>query len=166
MFDENWKDVPLVRELAGWDGGAVASGEVDRGELALDVAPEKILAVCHHLKEKHQFIRLSTITAVDWPGREARFEVVYHVHSIDANQRLRLKCGLPAESPEIDSVTPVWGAANWYEREVFDLFGIVFRGHPDLRRIMMPEDWEGHPLRKDYPIHGYKYSYQDEQAPL
>jgi len=165
MVDDNWKDVPLVRKLTDWDGEAITGGNNDRGELALDIVPEKILVVCHHLKAKHQFVRLSTITAVDWPGREPRFDVVYHLHSIETNRRLRLKCGVPGERPQIDSVTAVWGAANWYEREVFDLFGIVFRDHPDLRRIMMPDDWQGHPLRKDYPVHGYKYSYQDEQAP-
>jgi NADH-quinone oxidoreductase subunit C len=79
---------------------------------------------------------------------------VYHLHSPERNERLRLKCRLPAANPEIDSVTAVWRGANWYERETFDLFGIRFRNHPGLRRIMLPEDWEGHPLRKDYPVTG------------
>jgi NADH-quinone oxidoreductase subunit C len=84
------------------------------------------------------------------------------LHSLDRNTRLRLKCWVAESGCEIDSVTGVWRSANWYEREVFDMFGIAFRGHPDLRRILMPSDWEGNPLRKDYPVHGYKYSYQDE----
>ena len=78
------------------------------------------------------------------------------------NERLRLKCRVSGDAAEIDSVYPVWRAANWYEREVFDLFGIRFRNHPNLTRIMMPDDWEGHPLRKDFPVHGHKYSYKDE----
>ncbi len=96
------------------------------------------------------------MTAVDrYPGAP-RFEVVYHLHSIERNQRVRLKCRLEGDAPEIESVTSVWRSADWYEREVFDLFGIRFRKHPDLRRIMMPDDWEGHPLRKDYPVTGYR----------
>jgi NADH-quinone oxidoreductase subunit C len=121
----------------------------------------QIVEVCRSLKDQG-FERLATVTAVDRHPAEPRFEVVYHLHSIARNERLRLKCRLTSAAAEIDSVVSVWRSANWYEREVFDLFGIVFRGHPDLRRIMMPEDWDGHPLRKDYPIDGGRYSYQDE----
>jgi NADH-quinone oxidoreductase subunit C len=127
----------------------------------LIVEAARIVETCRSFKERG-FERLATVTAVDWHPAEPRFEVVYHLHSIANNKRLRLKCGLSSTAAEIDSVVPVWRSANWYEREVFDLFGIVFKGHPDLRRIMMPEDWDGHPLRKDYPIHGGRYSYQDE----
>jgi len=88
--------------------------------------------------------------------------VIYHLHSLDRNQRLRLKCRLSGAAAEIDSVTGVWRSANWYEREVYDMFGVVFRNHPNLIRILMPLDWEGYPLRKDYPVHGYKYSYPSE----
>jgi NADH-quinone oxidoreductase subunit C len=88
--------------------------------------------------------------------------VTYHLHSIESNERVRLICKLSGDGPEIDSVYGVWRSADWYEREVFDLFGIRFRNHPNLRRIMMPDDWNGHPLRKDYPVHGHKYSYQNE----
>jgi NADH-quinone oxidoreductase subunit C len=94
------------------------------------------------------------VTAVDRYPAEPRFELVYHLHSLERKERVRLKCQVSGEAPAIDSVTSVWRGANWYEREVFDLFGIQFVGHPDLRRIMMPDDWEGHPLRKDYPITG------------
>jgi len=97
---------------------------------------------------------LSTVTAVDRYPAEPRFEVVYHLNSLERKQWLRLKARIGGENPTIESVTSVWRGANWYEREVFDLFGIRFTGHPDLRRIMMPDDWEGHPLRKDYPITG------------
>ncbi len=139
--------------------GAIRNGKWDRGELTLEAAPERILEVCRFLKSERQFVRLSDVTAVDWYPQEPRFEVVYHLHSLERNERLRLKCRLPGQDPELDSVTAVWRSANWYEREVYDLFGIRFRNHPDPRRILMPEDWEGHPLRKDYPVHGYKYTY-------
>jgi NADH-quinone oxidoreductase subunit C len=94
---------------------------------------------------------------------EPRFEVIYLLHSMERrSERLRLKCRLHGDNPEIDSITGVWAGANWYERETFDLFGIVFRNHPNLTRIMMPDEWIGHPLRKDFPVHGHRYSYQDE----
>ena len=125
------------------------------------VEAEKIIEVCRQLKQEWQFNRLSAVTAVDRYPAEPRFEVIYLLHSLPLNQRLLLKC-LVGEPYEIDSVTGVWRSANWYEREVFDLFGITFRNHPDLRRILLPDDWQGHPLRKDYPVHGYKYSYQDK----
>ena len=96
------------------------------------------------------------------PPADPRFEIIYHLHSLERNQRLRVKCWLGGEKPEIDSVTGVWRSANWYEREVWDMFGVTFRNHPNHIRILMPLDWEGHPLRKDYPVHGYKYSYPSE----
>jgi len=99
---------------------------------------------------------------VDWHPADPRFEVIYHLHSTERNNRLRLKVRVRENEPEVDSVTGVWRGANWYEREVFDMFGIRFRNHPDLRRILMPTDWEGYPLRKDYPVHGHKYDYQSE----
>jgi NADH-quinone oxidoreductase subunit C len=130
--------------------------------MTLEVSPEKIVEVCRSLKEERRFVRLADLTAVDWHPAEPRFEVVYHLHSVENNERLRLKCRLAGNAAEIDSVTSVWRSANWHEREVFDLFGIVFRGHPDLRRIMLPDDWEGHPLRKDYPVYGNKYGYKEQ----
>ena len=130
------------------------SSEDKLGELTVGIAPERLVEACLCLKLNLGFERLSTVTAVDRYPSEPRFELVYHVHSVSRNQRLRLKCRIAGENPEIDSVTPVWRSAGWYEREVFDLFGIRFRNHPDLRRIMLPEDWEGYPLRKDYPITG------------
>lgn len=127
----------------------------------LGVAPEFIVPVCRLLKQEAGFDRLSAVTAVDWWPREPRFEVIYLLHSIRNATRLRMSVRV-GESVELESVTTVWRGANWYEREVFDLFGIPFRNHPNLERIMMPADWEGHPLRKDYPVHGYRYSYTDE----
>jgi len=132
------------------------------GELTLVIDPAKIVDVCRFLKDELKFVRLSGVTAVDWFPADPRFEVIYHLHSLDRNERLRLKCRVGGDSPEIDSVTGIWRGANWYEREVFDLFGVRFLNHPDLRRIMMPDYWEGHPLRKDFPVHGNKYSYQNE----
>ena len=140
---------------------AVVESREAFGETTLVVDPARILDACRALKGQG-FERLASVTAVDRYPLEPRFEVVYHVHSIARNQRLRLKCRISSSAAEIDSLYPVWRSADWYEREVFDLFGIAFRGHPDLRRILMPEDWAGHPLRKDYPVHGYRYSYKDE----
>ena len=142
--------------------GAIVTGWLAHGELTLDLSPDRLLEVCRFLKNEQRFIRLADLTAVDWHPREPRFEVIYHLHSFERNERLRLKCRLRGEAAEVDSVTGVWRSANWHEREVYDLFGVVFRGHANLRRIMMPEDWDGHPLRKDYPVHGYRYSYKDE----
>jgi NADH-quinone oxidoreductase subunit C len=132
------------------------------GETTLIVDPAQIVDLCRHLKNSENYIRLSGITAVDLHPGEPRFEVIYHLHSIERNQRLRLKCLLSGSNPEIDSATAVWRSANWYEREVFDMFGIGFRNHPNLVRILMPIEWEGQQLRKDYPVHWYKYSYQSE----
>ncbi len=162
MLNEQAQTMPLARAMAERDPSAVVHAEQRLGELTLEIAPEKIAEVCRWLKDEWQFERLSSVTAVDWPEREPRFEVVYHLHSIDRNQRVRLKCRVGGDAPGIDSVSGVWRGADWYEREVFDLFGIRFRNHPDLRRIMMPDDWEGHPLRKDYPVHGDRYSYTGE----
>jgi NADH-quinone oxidoreductase subunit C len=132
------------------------------GETTLIAAPSQVVDLCRYLKEGEKFVRLSAVTAVDWHPEEPRFEVVYHLHSIEGNRRVRVKCRLSGGQPEIDSVTAVWRGANWYEREVYDMFGIRFRNHPNLIRILMPVDWEGHPLRKDYPKHGYKYGYGNE----
>ena len=133
------------------------------GETTFIAEPARITELCAHLKQEEKFVRLSAVTAVDLHPAEPRFEVVYHLHSLDKNERLRLKCRLRGSDPEIDSVYSVWRSADWYEREVFDMFGIRFRNHPNLVRILMPVDWEGYPLRKDYPVHGYKYSYPTEQ---
>ena len=124
--------------------------------------PAQIVDLCSYLKKQEKYVRLSAVTAVDWHPAEPRFEIVYQLHSIENNQRLRVKCRLSGDAPEIDSVFEVWRAADWYEREVFDMFGVKFRNHPNLVRILMPVDWEGYPLRKDYPVHGYKYDYSHD----
>ena len=118
------------------------------------VAPEALGPVARVLRDAPDmaFALLADVTAVDhWP-REPRYELVYTLVSIANRQRLRLKVRLPGDDPHVETVTGVWPAANWLEREVWDLFGIVFDGHPDPRRLLMPDDWEGHPLRKDYPV--------------
>ncbi len=154
MIADELKTIPVVAALTAARPEAVLGGKSDRGELTLEIAPERIVDVCRFLKEDQKFVRVSTVTAVDWYPEEPRFAVVYHLHSPERNERLRLKCRLPGANPEIDSVTVVWRGANWYERETFDLFGIRFRNHPNLKRIMLPDGWEGHPLRKDYPVTG------------
>ncbi len=154
MLSDNLRDRAVAAAVETFDSNALLGGNFDRGELTLDIAPQRITSVCGFLKHECRFVRLSSVTAVDRYPAEPRFEVVYHLQSPERNERVRLKCRLAGEAPEIDSVTSIWRGADWYEREVFDLFGIRFAGHPDLRRIMMPDDWEGHPLRKDYPITG------------
>jgi NADH-quinone oxidoreductase subunit C len=154
MIPEELQTIPVVAALVTAQPEAVVGGKSDHGELTLEITPERIVEVCRFLKEDQKFARVSTVTAVDWYPEEPRFDVVYHLHSPERNERLRLKCRLPGANPEIDSVTLVWRGANWYERETFDLFGIRFRNHPNLQRIMLPADWEGHPLRKDYPVTG------------
>jgi NADH-quinone oxidoreductase subunit C len=156
MISDELKAFPVVAGLETAIPSALQGGKYDRQELTLEIAPEGVVDVCLYLKIEQKFVRLSTVTAVDWYPEEPRFEVVYHLHAIERNERLRLKCRLSGQNPEIDSATSVWRGANWYEREVFDLFGIRFRNHPDLRRIMLPEGWQGHPLRKDYPVTGLR----------
>jgi NADH-quinone oxidoreductase subunit C len=154
MIPDDIKALPTVAALLNTAAEAVVGGKLERGELTLEIAAERIVVVCAYLKQVQNFVRLSTVTGVDWYPGEPRFEVIYHLHSPERNERLRLKCRLAGANPEIDSVTTVWRGADWYERETFDLFGVRFRNHPDLRRIMLPEDWEGYPLRKDYPVTG------------
>lgn len=139
---------------------AVAGAKTVADGTELILSPHSLVPVCRLLKEAG-FERVSGITGVDWWPQSPRFEIVYFLHSVRLNKRLRLILRI-AEGQEVDSLTSVWRGANWYEREVFDLFGVPFRGHPYLERIMMPADWEGYPLRKDYPIHGHRYSYRDE----
>ena len=154
MLPENVRERAAAAAIEAFDADAITGGRFDRNELTIEIPPSKIVSVCGFLKYDQGFVRLSSVTGVDRYPAEPRFEVVYHLHSVDRNERLRLKCRLPGADPVIESVTSVWRSANWYERETFDLFGIHFINHPDLRRIMMPENWEGHPLRKDYPVTG------------
>lgn len=142
--------------VAATFGEALLEAQTFRGETTLVVSRERIREILTLLREHAgtRLDRLSDLTAVDYLdlGREPRFAVIYHLMSRTNLARLRLRVPVPEEEPWIDSVIALFPNANWPEREVFDLFGIEFRGHPNLSRIMMPEDWDGHPLRKDYPI--------------
>ncbi|HSB91163.1 MAG TPA: NADH-quinone oxidoreductase subunit C [Anaerolineales bacterium] len=138
-------------------GTAIASVDVFRGETTVELGRESLLAAVRRLHDDAEldFNFLAALTATDrWP-EEPRFSVVYQLYSFKHNVFLGLRARLPGDSAEIDSLEPVFPAANWHEREVFDLFGITFRGHSDLRRILLPYDWVGHPLRKDQP-QGYE----------
>ena len=127
----------------------------DRNELTLTVAPENIRAAAQAAKDAgYNFFE--DVTAVDWYPAEPRFQVAYSILSMGLKQRIRINARVFGDDPRIDSITSIWPAANFYEREVFDLFGIHFPGHPRLTRIMMPDNWNGHPLRKDYPVEGYR----------
>jgi NADH-quinone oxidoreductase subunit C len=129
-----------------------------RDEQTIVLNTESLVDVCNYLKKQLQYNMLETITAVDWPERVPRFDVIYQLLSLP-NQcfiRLKLRVGQRREEhPAVPSITAIWPGANWYEREIYDLFGITFTGHPDLRRILMPMDWTTHPLRKDYPLSGF-----------
>jgi NADH-quinone oxidoreductase subunit C len=144
---------PLVAGLAAAVAGAVISAKEFVGETTVDVALDKLLDACRHLK-KESFTYLVDLTAVDWKERTPRFDVVYYLHSFERNnERIRLKVKV-AEGEACPSATAVFEVANWMEREVFDLFGITFANHPDLRRILTWEGFNGHPLRKDFPVEG------------
>ena len=121
------------------------------GDETILVKRESAFEVLRALKEQHQFGMLADLSAVDYLGQTPRFEVVYHLNSLERNLRLRIKVAV-GEGEEVDSVTPLWHIANWLERETWDMFGIRFRNHPDLRRLLMYDEFEGHALRKDYPI--------------
>ncbi|MDQ7029012.1 MAG: NADH-quinone oxidoreductase subunit C [Ardenticatenia bacterium] len=122
------------------------------GEATVIVQAKALPEVARWLRDNLQFELCVDVTAVDYWPQEPRFHVVYHVLSISRRQRLRLKVPVAGKRPKVPTVTDVWPGANFYEREVFDMFGITFDGHPNLKRILMPEDWEGHPLRKDVPL--------------
>jgi NADH-quinone oxidoreductase subunit C len=140
--------VKALRDLA-------TDAKYDRGELTLTVARESIVSASEALR-RAGFNFFEDVTAVDWYPSEPRFQISYSFLSLGMKRRVRVVVRLAGDDAVIDSLTPNWPAANFYEREVFDLFGVHFSGHPNLRRIMMPEDWQGHPLRKDYPVEGYR----------
>ena len=152
---EGLADHPALKAILAWNPEALADAKFDRGELTLTIQPERIAAAAATvLAAGYNF--LEDLTAVDWFPLSPRFQVSYHILSHLNKEHIRLRVLLEGSDPAVDSLTSVWPSANYYEREVFDLFGIRFEGHPNLRRIMMPDEWEGHPLRKDYPVEGYR----------
>jgi NADH-quinone oxidoreductase subunit C len=155
---EQLKDRPELAALLAWKAAAVTGAKLDRGQLIIWLDRTALRDACVMLKNdpQLQFNAIADITCVDWFPREPRFEVVYQLFSTSNKKYLRLKVKLRGEDPNIDSLTSIWPGANFFEREVWDLFGVRFDQHPNLTRIMMPDNWEGHPLRKDYPVEGYR----------
>lgn len=156
---------PLVKKLKARFGEGIGDASEFIGQLSVHVDRERIVEVCDYLKsdKETQFDYLSDVTCVHYPERlDAPFEMVYNLFSIPNNERVRLKA---ATKDIVDSVTGVWPTANWLEREVFDLYGVQFNGHPDLRRLLLPPDWEGYPLRKDYPLEFIENAWTEKHLP-
>jgi len=146
---------PAVKAILAWNSDALSDAKFDREELTLTIVPGEIRAAALAVQAAgYNFFE--DLTAVDWFPSAPRFQLSYHILSHPYKERIRLRVMVEEAEPAVESITSVWPAANYYEREVFDLFGIRFEGHPNLRRIMMPDDWKGHPLRKDYPVEGYR----------
>ncbi|HET7252965.1 MAG TPA: NADH-quinone oxidoreductase subunit C, partial [Xanthobacteraceae bacterium] len=151
--------------IAGALPGSVTSHSVALGELTVKAVAGDIVKVATFLRddERCQFLSLLDVTAVDWPGREHRFDVVYHLLSPKQNLRIRVKLEVDEKTP-VASIIDVFPGANWFERETYDLYGVVFTGHPDMRRLLTDYGFEGHPLRKDFPLTGFvEVRYDDEQ---
>ncbi|MEE9606649.1 MAG: NADH-quinone oxidoreductase subunit C [Myxococcota bacterium] len=144
---------PILRRLLDSLPDAVRETHVRLGDVTAQIDAERVLEVLRFLRDdpELEFDMLSDVTAVDYLGEEPRFEVVYHLYSLPKNHRLRVKARVSEQAAEISSAVELWPSANWLEREVWDLYGIRFRDHPDLRRLLLYEEFEGHPLRKDYP---------------
>jgi NADH-quinone oxidoreductase subunit C len=152
---EGLPDHPALKAILGWNSAALDDARFDRDQLTLTIAQGQICAALAAVRDAgYNFFE--DMTAVDWFPASPRFQVSYHLLSHGLKEYIRVRVMLDDADPSIESVTSIWPAANFYEREVFDLFGIRFEGHPNLRRIMMPDDWQGHPLRKDYPVEGYR----------
>lgn len=153
--DTGPKPVPLDNELTqrlkARFGEAIREATLDRKQAIILVAAPQLREIALYCRDDEKFEMLSDLTGVDWPKREKRFDVVLNLYSFPKNERLRLKAHA-AENEPVPSVCEVWPAANWLERECYDMFGIVFEGHPELKRILLPDEWQGFPLRKDYDI--------------
>jgi NADH-quinone oxidoreductase subunit C len=146
---------PAVKAILAWKPDALVDAKFDRGELTLTIAADEIRAAAATVQAAgYNFFE--DVTAVDWFPSSPRFQLSYHIVSHIYKERIRLRVMVDGDEPTVESITAIWPSANFYEREVFDLFGVIFEGHPNLCRIMMPDDWQGHPLRKDYPVEGYR----------
>ena len=144
-------DNDLVKRYKARFGEAIREAWEDRKQAILVVDRASLLQIAEYTRDEEKFTLLSDLTAVDWPKREKRFDVVLNLYSFEHNARLRIKVHAGENEP-VPSVSGVWSTANWLEREAFDMFGIRFEGHPNLKRILLPDEWQGHPLRKDYDI--------------
>jgi len=144
----------VVAKLKGKFADTVLDVVEFRGETTVTVKKEDIVAVCAFMKNELGFNFLCDLCGVDYLGQSPRFMVVYNLYNISSKERVRIKIPVEESAAQVDTVSGVWATANWMERECWDLMGISFNDHPDLRRILMPADWEGHPLRKDYPVQG------------
>jgi NADH-quinone oxidoreductase subunit C len=144
---------PLLRRLLAHHGDAVRATHARLGDATALVDKDRLVEVMRFLRDDPElaFDMLTDLTCVDWLGETPRFEMVYHLYSVAKNHRLRIKARVPEEPCEIDTLCPLWPSANWMEREVWDMYGVRFTGHPDLRRLLLYEEFQGHPLRKDYP---------------
>ncbi|MCU1343374.1 MAG: dehydrogenase subunit [Candidatus Acidoferrum typicum] len=144
-------DNDLVKRYKQRFGDAIREAWIDRKQSILVVAREKLVEIATYSRDEEKFDWLSDLTAVDWPKREQRFDIVLNMYSMEKNERLRVKVYASADE-RVPSVQGVWATANWEEREVYDMFGVIFEGHPELKRILLPDEWQGYPLRKDYDI--------------
>jgi len=141
----------LVKRLKEKFGEAIREATLDRKQPIILVAADKLREISRHCRDAEQFDMLADLTAVDWPKREKRFDIILNLYSFLKNERLRLKAHAGEQEP-VPSVVEIWPVANWLERECYDMFGIIFEGHPNLKRILLPDEWQGFPLRKDYDI--------------
>ena len=146
-------DNPILKGLAENLPGACSAGWDYLGQWIFDVDKGRVAEIGRWLKESQRFDMCADVTAVDWKDRPKRFTMVYNLYSLQDNRRILLRAEV-ADGETVPTISGIWSMAAWPEREVFDMFGIRFEGHPDLRRILMPEDWAGHPLRKDYDLSG------------
>ena len=153
---EGLPEHPAVKAILAWNPDALADAPIRLRRTDADHCAQIRFAPLRPTVQAAGYNFFEDMTAVDWFPASPRFQLSYHILSHAFKERIRLRVMLDEADPSVESITPVWPAANFYEREVFDLFGIRFEGHPNLRRIMLPDDWKGHPLRKDYPVEGYR----------
>ena len=164
-FDEI---VDALEEAYPLFSDAIERVVVDRGELTLHIVPARIAEVCQVMRDDAalRFELLSSVSGVDYLGTdERRLHIAYHLTSMTYRRRIRLECAVTADDPRLPSVTSVYPTADWQERETYDMFGVIFEGHPNLTRILMPDDWEGYPQRKDYPLGGVAVEYKGAEIP-